>query len=159
MALAEKALKVRSCFVGEGVSLTEGREQLQHFWLNSIELSALFVEKKNILDWFCLLKSSWGEGSHKSIAKYRFCTNLRTAVLSQKEKGFDRNRKWKIFAFQTNLVERYAVAWLCRARLRPGAAACLGWLCPCAMPQHKAKCFSRTFLPFPHIFSKYEEKE
>ena len=26
MALAEKALKVRRCFVGEGVNLTEGRE-------------------------------------------------------------------------------------------------------------------------------------
>ena len=61
MALAEKALKVRRCFVGEGVNLKEGREQLQHIWLNSIELSALFVGKKySGLDLFVKVKLRWG---------------------------------------------------------------------------------------------------
>ena len=92
MALAEKALKVRSCFVGEGVNLTEGREQLQHFWLNSIELSALFVEKKySLLDLFVKVKLRWGFAQ-----KYRKISVLYELTYSSsitKRKGIRQKQK------------------------------------------------------------------
>ena len=73
----------------------------------------------------------------------------------------DRNRKWEIFALQTKLMERYAVAWLCRARLRPGAAAWVGVTLPVCDAATQSKvlfAYSSAFSSYL-VVSKYEQKE
>ena len=73
----------------------------------------------------------------------------------------DRNRKCEIFALQTKLMERYAVAWLCRARLRPGAAAWVGVTLPVCDAATQSKVLFAYFFAFSSylVFSKYEQKE
>ena len=50
-------------------------------------------------------------------------------------------------------MERYAVAWLCRARLRPGAAAWVGVTLPVCDAATQSKVLFAYSSAFPHILS------